>query len=108
MSNEDTPKGGAKDAEEARRAWRPSLMPAHRTPIDPAARAPDLTVRHRPGELGHRSLRSYLKQPLVKAGIAISVAIAAIIAVDAALDDDWAQKTTSQKAAKRAGTRSAG
>jgi hypothetical protein len=109
MSNEQTT-DDAKHTEEVERVWRPSLMPAHRAPIDPAAaaHARDRTMHHHSGDLGRRRLRSYLKQPLVKAGIAISVAVAGFVAVDLALDDDWAQKSTSSQSTKKAGGRSAG
>jgi hypothetical protein len=56
------------------------------------------TVRQRTRQPGAGSLLGYLKLPLVRIGLAISLAVAGIIALDAVLDDDWAQKAVKRKA----------
>jgi hypothetical protein len=84
--------------------WRPSLAPVYHTGSGPHSteNPGNWIVQHRWEERRSGALLSRLTHPLVKAGLAISLAVAGIITLDAVLDDDWGQKTVKPKAAYNA------
>lgn len=80
------------------KTWRPSLSPAHR--LDDSA-PPTRTIienTNRGGVLG--VLREWVRRPLVRIGIGLSLFILAIIAYDATLNlASWTERAPKMKAA---------
>ena len=87
------------EAAESGRAWRPSLKPQHR--LDEDVRPTTIVENSDRGGL-LAGIREWVRQPLVKVGIGVSLFILAIIAYDATLNlQSWTERPPKAKATEQ-------